>query len=41
MTSNKNSTFEKELKGKTILVTGGAGSIGSAIVKKQIGRAHV
>ena len=32
----KNMSLEKELKNKTVLVTGGAGSIGSAIVKKLL-----
>lgn len=31
---NSRSTIEKELKGKTILITGGAGSIGSHLTKK-------
>ena len=31
-----NSVLKKELKGKTILITGGAGSIGSAITKKLL-----
>ena len=34
MTIIKNKKFEKELKNKNILITGGAGSIGSALAKE-------
>ena len=33
---NFNSNLTKELKGKTVLITGGAGSLGSAITKKLL-----
>jgi UDP-N-acetylglucosamine 4,6-dehydratase/5-epimerase len=36
VSKKKNLSLEKELKNKTILVTGGAGSIGSAVVKKLL-----